>query len=321
MTRHPSPRDPAVGQPRFELADHAVVVRRSAAELQVGLDPRRALVVADGFRPVLDRLAAPASSTDLMATGRAAGLPSAEVTRALRHLGAAGLLRPATGSTPPAGARVRLVGAGPVGLPLAGYLAEGGVAELAVFDARPPDPDLYPTAGAFADQGAAAAATLAAAPARTVALDHWSKPETRTVDLTVIVSEGPEVDRVVTDHLLRQDQPHLLVRSLGDAVWIGPLVLPGQTPCVRCTDLVRTDADPGWPVVLAQLGRLRLPLPALLRDWAASTAAAQALAFLAGGRPETTGATLELTSADLRTELRTWPSHAECGCRWAASTQ
>ena len=322
MTRRHSPFNPLSTHLRFELAEHAVVVRRPFAELQVGLDPRRALVLADGYRPVLDRLAAPATAADLLATGSAAGLSAGEVTGAVRHLGAAGLLRRArTGTMLEAGARVRLIGAGPVGLPLARYLVEGGVSELAVFDARPPDPDLYRSTGTSASQAAALAAALAGQPARVVALEHWSKPETLPVDLTVVVAEGPEVDRVVTDHLLRVDQPHLLVRSLGDAVWVGPLVLPGRTPCLRCTDLVRTDADPGWPAVLAQLGPVRLRLPALLGGWAASVAAAQALAFLGGGRPETTGATLELTAADLRTELRSWPSHAECGCRWQASTQ
>jgi hypothetical protein len=322
MTRRSSPLDPLADHLRFELADHAVVVRRPTAELQVGLDPRRALVFADGYRPVLDRLATAATRADLLATGQATGLSTGEVTGAVRQLDAAGLLRrAAAGPVVPAGARVRLIGAGPVGLPLARYLVEGGVAELAVFDSRPPDRDLYPNSRGFSHQAAALAATLAGGPARIVAQDHWSKPETLVVDLTVVVSEGPEVDRVITDHLLRLDQPHLLVRSLGDAVWVGPLVLPGRTPCLRCTDLVRTDADPGWPAVLAQLGRLRLPLPGLLSGWAASVAAAQTLAFLGGGRPETTGATLELTAADLRTELRAWPSHAECGCRWQASTE
>ena len=227
--------------------------------------------------------------------------------------------RPA--GTARAGHRVRLVGAGPVALPLARYLVEGGVGELAVFDPRPPDPELYPSAAMRSDQATALAAVVGTGPARVQPLDHWSKPETLAVHLTVVVAEGPEVDRVVTDHLLRLDQPHLVVRSLGDAVWVGPLVLPGRTPCLRCTDLTRTDADPGWPMVLAQLTRLRLRLPALLTGWAASVTAAQALAFLDGGRPETTGATIELTAADLRTELRTWPSHAECGCRWQLSTE
>lgn len=314
--------DPVIGSGPFELADHAVVVRRPTAEVQVGLDPRRALVFAAGYRPVLDRLRAPTTPARLLATGRTAGLSAREVTSAVRRLGAAGLLRPvAVGPGVPDGRRVRLVGAGPVGLPLARYLVEAGVPDLLVHDRQPPDPDLYPTAGSFTDQAAALVGTLGVHPGRIVVVDHWSKPETLAVDLTVVVAEGPEVDRVITDHLLRLDQPHLLVRSLGDAVWVGPLVLPGRTPCVRCTDLVRTDADPAWPAVLAQLGRLRLRLPALLTGWAASVAAAQALAFLSGDRPETTGATLELTAAELRTELRTWPSHAGCGCRWQASTE
>ena len=320
MTNRRSPTDPA--PVAVELADHAVVLSRSAAELQVGLDPQRALVFASDYRAVLLRLQTPTTRAGLLSAGRAAGLTVGEVTIAVRRLGQAGLLRPGAAGRPGrAGRRVRLLGAGPVGLPLARYLAEGGVGELAVYDPRPPDPDLYPGAATFPDQSAALAATVGARRVRIVSLDHWSKPETLPVDLTVVVAEGPEVDRVITDHLLRADQPHLLVRSLGDAVWVGPLVLPGRTPCVRCTDLTRTDADPDWPMVLAQLGRLRLKLPALLTGWAASVAAAQALAFLDGSRPEATGATLELTAADLRTELRTWPNHAECGCRWQASTE
>ena len=320
MTDHSSPTDADVLP--LELADHAVVLRRSAAELQVGLDPRQALIFADGYRPVLDRLQAPTTPAVLLATGRAAGLSAREVTRAVRRLSEAGLLRPGpAGPTGRAGRRVRLVGAGPVALPLARYLVEGGIGELAVFDSGLPDPTLYDATRTGDDQAAALAATVGASRSRVVTLDHWSKPETLAVDLTVVVAGGPEVDRLITDHLLRTDQPHLLVRSLGDAVWVGPLVLPGRTPCLRCTDLTRTDADPGWPTVLVQLVRLRLGLPALLTAWAASVAASQALAFLDGGHPETTGATLELTAAELRTELRPWPSHPECGCHWRASTE
>ena len=214
--------------------------------------------------------------------------------------------------------RVRLVGAGPIGLPLARYLLDGGVAELCVFDNQPPEVDLYPTAGVLTDRAAALAAV--AGPDRVLRLAHWSKPESLPVDLTVVVADGPEVDRVITDHLLRLDQPHLLVRSLGDAAWVGPLVLPGRTSCVRCADLTRRDADPEWPMVLAQLSRLRLPVPDLLSGWAASTAATQALAFLDGTVPEAAGATLELT-ADRHAELRPWPAHPDCGCGWAVGTE
>lgn len=303
-----------------ELADHAVVLARADGELQVGVEPRSALIFAGpGYPALLDRLRAPTTIETLVGIGQAAGLSPADVTAAVQRLRDAGLL--AAGGAVSGRHRVRLVGAGPVGRAVAGYLVEAGVAELVVFDPRVAEPD-RPTTGRRYDRATALAAAYAECrTTQVVTLDHWSKPETLPVDLTLVIADGPEVDRVVTEHLVRLDQPHLVVRSLGEAVWVGPLVLPGRTPCLRCTDLTRTDADPGWPRILAQLGRLELSLPPLLGGWAATVTAAQALTFLGGGRPDTAGATLELTATDLRTELRTWPSHAECGCRWRSDTE
>ena len=303
---------------RLELAPHAVVLKRGQGELQVGLDPGTALVfVGPGFADLLNALrVAPTTAGALTEIGQSAGLTCQQVAWAVNRLTEAGLLDRAV---PAVRRRVRLVGVGPIGLPLARYLLNGGVRELFVFDNSPPELDLYPSAGALPDRAAALAAATPG-PGRIVPLTHWSKPETLPVDLTVVVADGPEVDRVVTDHLVRHDQPHLLVRSLGDAAWVGPLVVPGRTSCVRCADLTRRDADPEWPTVLTQLSRLRLPAPDLLIGWAAAVAAAQALAFLGGRLPEAAGATLELTS-DLRTELRAWPAHRECGCGWAVGTQ
>ena len=302
----------------LELAPHAVLLERPGGELQVGLDPGRALIfTGPSFADLLTALrAAPTTLAALTGIGQARGLASHQVTWTVNRLAEAGLLHRQPRAVR---GRVRLVGAGPIGLALARYLVEGGVAELLVFDNTPPELDLYPTAGVLADRASALAAALAG-PTRVVPLTHWSKPETEPVDLTVVVADGPEVDRVITDHLVRHDQPHLVVRSLGDAASVGPLVLPGRTSCVRCADLTRRDADPEWPAVLAQLGRIRLPVPSLLAGWAASVAGAQALAFLDGRVPEAAGATLEL-APDLRTELRTWPAHTECGCGWAAGTE
>jgi hypothetical protein len=302
----------------LELAPHAVLLERPHGKLQVGLDPRTALIFGgSGSADLLTALrTAPTTPAALTEIGQSAGLTSRQVAWTVSRLAEAGLLhRQITAAQ----GRVRLVGAGPIGLPLARYLLESGVAELFVFDNQPPEGVLYPTAGVLADRASALAAALDG-PAKVVPLSHWSKPETQPVDLTVVVADGPEVDRVITEHLLRQDQPHLLVRSLGDAAWVGPLVLPGRTSCVRCADLTRRDADPEWPGVLSQLGRLRLPVPDLLTGWAASVAATQALAFLAGRVPEAAGATLELT-ADLCTEVRAWPAHRQCGCGWAAGTE
>jgi hypothetical protein len=314
-----SNRRPAViDSSHLELAPHAVILERPHGKVQVGLDPRTALIFGgSGFVDLLTALrSAPTSPAALTEIGRGAGLTCRQVTWTLDRLADAGLLHR---STPSARGRVRQLGAGQIGFPLARYLLEGGVAELFVFDNEPPEVDLYPRSGVLADRASALAAALSGC-GQVVPLSHWSKPETQPVDLTVVVADGPEVDRVITEHLVRQDQPHLLVRSLGEAAWVGPLVLPGRTSCVRCADLTRRDADPEWPGVLAQLGRLRLPVSSLLTGWAASVAAAQALAFLGGRVPEAAGTTLELT-ADLCIEVRPWPAHRECGCGWAAGTE
>jgi len=300
-----------------KLAPHAPVIRRTATEFQVGLDPRTALVFDGwGFGVVLDALDGQHSADALRALGQASGLTGQQLTWTVSRLRDAGLLV-APRDPDVTTRRVRLIGAGPVGAHVAGHLAATGV-ELHIYDDDPPDPMLYPAAGALARRSDALCAAIAT-PAQPVS--HWSKPETVPMDLTVICLEGPEVDRVITDHLVRSDQPHLLVRSSGDGVCVGPLVLPGLTSCVQCADLARRDADPHWPIVLAQLSRLRLSPPPMLLSWAASVAAVQALCFLRGGAPETVGSTLELSATDLITRMRTWPAHAECGCGWMSPTE
>lgn len=64
--------------------------------------------------------------------------------------------------------------------------------------------------------------------------------------------------------LVAADLPHLPVVRTHDGIRIGPLVLPGQTPCLRCGDLARRDADPRWPLLAARLAGL--PAPACRRE-------------------------------------------------------
>src|SRR5690606_604292 len=73
---------------------------------------------------------------------------------------------------------------------------------------------------------------------------------------------------------LRRDLPHIGI-VLGDTeVQISPVVVPGRTPCLRCAELHRRDADPCWPAVAAQL--ITMPAAAaedpLLRVVALATA-------------------------------------------------
>ena len=132
--------------------------------------------------------------------------------------------------------------------------------------------------------------------------------------LIVLAGKTAEPDRALTDALFRSGRPHLVVRLEPDRAVVGPLVIPGRSPCVRCQDLNRCRLDAAWPHLLAQLCREAVAAEPTLLSWAASTAAVQVRAWLAGGSPETTGSTLELGLTDFRLGSRAWPAHPRCGC-------
>jgi hypothetical protein len=308
-----------------QLVPYARVIQRAKDEVQVGIDPDTALVFrGEGFGALLTQLDGSQPSSGVRSVALAAGLTTPQIASALDALSAAGLLTE-RGLTPYSdgliGLQIRLIGAGPVGYQIARVLVASGLGTLYAHDDEPPDPSLYPTAGVLTSRAEALRSVLAKAGTTISTVSHWSKPEAAPLDLTIVACDHPELDRVITDHLVRTDQPHLVVRCWGNGVSVGPLVVAGQTSCLCCADLTRRDADPQWPVVLGQLSRLRIESPPALRAWAASVAAAQALAFLNGELPESAGATLELSWPDFVTRLRRWPAHPSCGCGWPSHTE
>jgi hypothetical protein len=308
-----------------QLVPYAPVLERAENEVQVGVDPDAALVFrGEGFDVLVGLLNGLRPMSEVQRVARAAGLTTSQLTWALDALAAAGLLAE-RGATAYANAltplRVRLIGAGPVGHQIAQLLVASGLGTLYVYDREPPDLAIYPSAGVLNSGAEALRSALADARTTISTLSHWSKPEAPRPDLTIVACDRPELDRVITDHLMRVDQPHLVVRCWGNGVSVGPLVLPGQTSCLGCADLARSDADPQWPVVLSQLSRICIESPPALLAWAASVAAAQSLAFLHGELPESAGATLELSWPDFVTRLRHWAVHPGCGCGWLSQTE
>jgi hypothetical protein len=308
-----------------QLAPYAPIIRRAADEVQVGVDPDAALVFRGaGFTALLDLLDGAQPTSAVRRAARAAGFTAAQVRGALDAHATADLSYEG-GTKPYAGSAsrltVRLIGAGPVGYELARLLVASGLGALYVYDDEPTDLALYPAAGVLSCRSEALRSALVDGETIVFPLSHWSKPEGVQVDLTIVACDQPEPDRVITDHLLRNDHPHVMVRCWGNGVSVGPLVLAGQTSCVRCADLARSDADPHWPAVLRQLSRVRIATPAALRAWAASTAAAQVLAFLHGELPESAGATLEISWPSFITRLRHWAAHPDCGCSWLRQTE
>jgi hypothetical protein len=311
-------------EPALRLAPHAVLLRRSATELQIGVEP--SVVVPQEFDRLVRSLVAGTDPGRLVRAADEQGLPARAVPDLLGALTEAQLLRSGPTTTNRA---VRVVGAGPLGARTAHELVVAGVPTLYLADL--PDP---PQHAASSRTGRTASrrrdgpdrldllvATLgeARAGARVRRSRHFVHPEGDAVALTVVVADGPEPDRLVPDLLREAGAPHLLVRCWGDEAVVGPLVVPGTTSCVRCADLTRRDTDGRWPWLLEQLTRLRMePAPSLLA-WAAVTAAVQSLAFLGGGVAETLGHTLELGTDHHTMRLRAWTVHEECPCRWTGA--
>ena len=136
-------------------------------------------------------------------------------------------------------------------------------------------------------------------------------------DLLVVVSCG-EPARAVFDQARLHGVAHLSVVLDEDRIRIGPLVIPGLTPCLTCLDLNRADWDHAWPVLLAQLGRSRWsmapPLPAPLAYAAAAEVGVEVQALAAGSRPRTAGQVLAVGPGhDARAS---WPVafHHGCAC-------
>jgi bacteriocin biosynthesis cyclodehydratase domain-containing protein len=328
---------------------------RDGDTLQLGRPPGRAAVLA-GLDPaakaVLPLLDGTRDTGQVVAAAAAGGCPPSRTHLLLDLLAQAGLLHDASADAdvlrplPPlererlsgdiaslalvrgdgglpalrrrAGARVTVVGAGRVGAPLAALLAAAGVAAVDVDDEGPARPHDLGVGGLRpVDVGRSrgeAARELLAAVAPSTDLRAQRSP-----DLVVLAPTGREpLDGLVRDGA----RPHLVAEVRDGVGVVGPLVLPGATACLRCLDLTRSDLDPDWPALAAQLGvpgRATPPCDGALAVAVAAQAALQALALLDGAAPATAGGTLELALPDWRWRRRSWAAHPACGCAWPAA--
>ena len=138
----------------------------------------------------------------------------------------------------------------------------------------------------------------------------------RRPDLVVLVGVP---DPQVGQQLVADGLPHLVASGQEAIGIVGPLVVPGRTACLRCLDLTRTELDPAWPLILAQLAGRQAEPPAcgaVLTASVAALAAAQALLFV--DRPGRAGpawnGTLELELPGWQWRRRTWLPHPDCTC-------
>jgi bacteriocin biosynthesis cyclodehydratase domain-containing protein len=279
---------------RYTLNPVMPVLMRPDGAVQVGWDPRRAILVlppdglsaaalADLLRAMQSGIALP----DLISLARNRGaVDDNAVTDLLASLTESGVVTVATPQT--RSASIRIHGRGPLSDLLAGALRCSGTrvqrSNLNHAGVRPGSTDL------------------------------------------VVLSDYLVTDPQVVRDLHDARVPHLPVRIRDGTGLVGPLVIPGLTSCLQCADLHRSDRDAAWPAVAAQLRH------AVGSADRATMLATAALALnevnrvidavrrtagdthLAGDPPPTLDTTLEFDVHTGSTISRRWSRHPRCEC-------
>jgi hypothetical protein len=146
-------------------------------------------------------------------------------------------------------------------------------------------------------------------------------------DVGLLLARG-EPERELVDPWLRSRLPHLVVRLVDAGAVVGPFVLPGRSPCLRCLDAHRAEADPDHLAVLARYGKASRRArphgddtePALL-SLALSWAVRDLVAHADGLRASTVSRTVRLGPGIDREVRTTWAMHPECGCCWPGTAR
>ena len=267
---------------RYALNPATPVLSRPDGTVQVGWDPRRAVVVhpppglsAAAVADLLRALQGAATVPDLLALS--AGADAEVVAGLVSHLVGAGLVTAV--SPDPRSAAVRVHGDGPL-------------ADLLI--------------SALRCTGTRVSHTM-----RTHAC-------TTTADLAVLTDYLVADPRVVRE-LHDAGVAHLPVRVRDGTGLVGPLVIPGVTSCLRCADLHRSARDPAWPAIATQLCRT---VGAADRATILGTAALALREIRhvlrvdagAGAPPATLNTTLEFDVDAGVLAARRWARHPECSC-------
>ena len=274
---------------RYALNPAMPVLSRPDGVVQVGWDPRRAVLVrpppgmtTTALGDFLRMLQSGATLADVLA--KSDGAPAPAVTDLITALVGAGVMtalpRPRNRSV-----SIRIHGRGPLSDLLANALRCSG--------AR---------------------------------IKHSSQPHAavtaETTDL-VVLSDSLVADPRMLRELHAANMPHLPVRVRDGSGLVGPLVVPGVTSCLVCADLHRSDRDSSWPAVAAQL---RDTVGNADRATVLATAALalnqvdRVIAAVRGGvrvdraphPPSTLDTTLEFDVNTGSTVARRWSRHPRC---------
>lgn len=269
---------------RYTLNPSMPVLSRPDGAVQVGWDPRRAVLVrppsglsATGLAELLRTMHCGVTLADLNARF---GVDASELVASLMESGLVTTIAGRRTRT----ASVRIHGRGPLSDLLANALRCSGarVTRSSLTQAAPPP----------------------------------------TTDL-VVLSDFLVADPRVVRELHAAGVPHLPVRVRDGAGLVGPLVIPGVTSCLDCADLHRSDRDAAWPAVAAQLrdtvgsadrATVLATAALALNQVDRVIRAVRGGTDASPGAPPTLDTTLEFDVNTGSLVARRWSRHPRCSC-------
>lgn len=277
---------------RYALNPAMPVLLRPDGTVQVGWDPRRAVLVhppAGSTGPALATLLRsmqdPATVDELTTRAADFGLPPATVPDLLEALVADGVVTRTRASL--RSVSVRVHGRGPLSDLLSGALSCSGTRV-------------------------------------TRSSRRHAVVTTDRADLVVLADALVTDPRVLRDlHTARV--PHLPVRVRDGTGLVGPLVIPGLTSCLACADLHRSDRDAAWPALAAQLRHTVTTADRATVLGTAALALTQVDLVIrairedldsraASHTPITLDTTVEFDVGTGSVVTRRWSRHPACGC-------
>lgn len=306
---------------------HRRIWDRGPNSRQIGLDPQTAVLVEDlvpALAAMLDEIGTGelddgrgVGTEPLLARAVARGAPRPAAERLLVELIRSGGLVDAAAEALQArsatAATVLVDGDGPLAIGVVIGLAAAGVTVCHRARGTVRAADLG-TGLLDADVGRPRSDAATDAVRRLVPDARTGAPTARP-DL-VVLCDAAIPDPVRVDALLADRVRHLPVRLSDGLGVVGPLVLPGRTPCLRCVELHHGDRDPSWPLLAAQLANRIGRADSACTLATAALATAQVLRALGtdGGAPPTVAAVLELDPSTGTLVRRVTAPHAGCGC-------
>ncbi|UQS22795.1 ThiF family adenylyltransferase [Amycolatopsis thermalba] len=120
----------------------------------------------------------------------------------------------------------------------------------------------------------------------------------------------------LVQQLMHERVPHLAVRVREGIGIVGPLVEPGRSSCLGCADLIRQSMDDRWPKIAGQLAGRTQQADLVTVQATAALATGQVLRALGpvDGVPPGWNMTMEIDPYENTIYHRPWSPHPACTC-------